>query len=112
MDNQPIDRNIIFGEGFAHDIANLNDPEASLLYRWCIEGKWKLLLTYDGETNRYASSHPRTVKTPQLYDLIRDPNELHNVAADNPQIVQRLSKELTDWYPIRSRKTLPLSAAR
>ena len=112
MDNQPIDREIIFGEGFAHDIANLNDPEASLLYRWCIEGKWKLLLTYDGETNRYASSHPRTVKTPQLYDLIRDPNELHNVAADNPQIVQRLSKELTDWYPIRSRKTLPLSAAR
>lgn len=23
-------------------------PEASLLRRWAIEGKWKLLLTYDG----------------------------------------------------------------
>ncbi|MCH1496930.1 MAG: sulfatase-like hydrolase/transferase [Rubripirellula sp.] len=31
--NQPIDREIIFGEGFAHDIADVNDPEASLLYR-------------------------------------------------------------------------------
>lgn len=33
----PIDRDTIFGEGFAHDIADIDNPEASLLYRWCIE---------------------------------------------------------------------------
>ena len=58
-DGSPINRDTIFGEGFAHDIADLNDPEASLIYRWCIHGKWKLLLTYDGEINRYKTTHPR-----------------------------------------------------
>ena len=38
-----------------------------------IEGKWKLLLTYDGELGRYANVHPRTEKRPQLYDLEADP---------------------------------------
>ncbi|MEL6108882.1 MAG: sulfatase-like hydrolase/transferase, partial [Planctomycetota bacterium] len=42
---QPIDRERIFGESFAHDIADIENPEASLLFRWCIEGQWKLLLT-------------------------------------------------------------------
>jgi uncharacterized sulfatase len=60
----PIERDTIFGEGFAHDIADIHNPEASLLYRWCIQGRWKLLLTYDGEVNRYASSHPREEKRP------------------------------------------------
>ena len=111
-ENQPLERERIFGEGFAHDIADLNDPEASLLYRWCIEGQWKLLLTYDGETNRYASSHPRTIKTPQLYNLLEDPNELENVASENSEIVQHLSDALSDWYPVKTRKTLPLPIAK
>jgi uncharacterized sulfatase len=46
-DGTRITRNAIFGEGFAHDIADIAKPEASLLYRWCIEGPWKLILTYD-----------------------------------------------------------------
>ncbi len=40
-----IKRKAIFGESFAHDIADIENPEASPLFRWCIEGKWKLLLT-------------------------------------------------------------------
>ncbi|MHC4509622.1 MAG: sulfatase family protein, partial [Planctomycetota bacterium] len=61
-DGTRITRSAIFGEGFAHDIADIENPEASLLYRWCIEGPWKLILTYDGEVNRYRSTHPRTEK--------------------------------------------------
>ena len=45
---KPIKRKGIFGESFAHDIADVENPEDSLLFRWTIEGKWKLLLTYDG----------------------------------------------------------------
>ncbi|MEK9864325.1 MAG: sulfatase-like hydrolase/transferase, partial [Verrucomicrobiota bacterium] len=30
----PLARKQLFGEGFAHDIADINKPEASLLYRW------------------------------------------------------------------------------
>ncbi|MCA9249262.1 MAG: sulfatase-like hydrolase/transferase, partial [Planctomycetales bacterium] len=103
--SQPIERQAIFGEGFAHDIADVNDPEASLLYRWCIEGRWKLLLTYDGEVNRYASSHPRTERRPQLYDLLDDPHENANVAGAHPEIVARLAQRIAAWYPVKSRQT-------
>jgi uncharacterized sulfatase len=100
-----IDRDTIFGEGFAHDIADITKPEASLLYRWCIQDKWKLLLTYDGEVNRYASTHPRTEKGPQLFDLSGDPHEESSVAADHPEIVARLAQQIADWYPVTERKT-------
>ncbi|MGI9471133.1 MAG: sulfatase family protein [Rubripirellula sp.] len=99
-----IDREQIFGESFAHDIADIENPEASLLFRWCIAGKWKLLLTYDGETNRYASTHPRAEKRPQLFDLQADPWETKNVAADHPKVVQRLAGAIDQWYPVKERE--------
>lgn len=102
----PIERDIIFGESFAHDIADIENPEASLLFRWAIEGKWKLLLTYDGETNRYASTHPRTEKGPQLFDLIADPTEQDNVAKDHPEVVAELARAIADWYPVKQRNTI------
>ncbi|MCB1227660.1 MAG: sulfatase [Verrucomicrobiales bacterium] len=102
----PVSHDVIFGEGFAHDIADVDNPEASLLYRWAIQGPWKLLLTYDGEVNRYASSHPRTEKRPQLFNLIEDPSEDHNVAKDHPDIVADLAEKIANWYPVRERKVL------
>ncbi len=44
---------------------------------------WKLILSYDGEINRHASSHTYE-KGPQLFDLIADPHEKKNLAEDNP----------------------------
>jgi arylsulfatase A-like enzyme len=102
----PIERERIFGETFAHDIADIEKPEASLLFRWCIEGKWKLLLTYDGEVNRYQSTHPRTEKRPQLFDLLADPAENENLASQNPEVVARLAAEINKWYAVKERKTL------
>jgi len=61
----PTPRQDVFGETFAHDVAELDNPQATLLYRWVIDGRWKLLLTYDGKLDRYASSHPRTEKRPR-----------------------------------------------
>lgn len=105
-DGSQIKRERIFGEGFAHDIADIDKPEASLLYRWCIEGKWKLLLTYDGEVNRYASTHPRLERRPQLFDLLADPSEEKNLAAQEPAVVQRLAKSIEAWYPVKDRRVL------
>lgn len=102
----PITREAIFGESFAHDIADIEKPEASLLFRWYIEGKWKLLLTYDGEVNRYQSTHPRTEKRPQLFDLLADPQEMTNLAAQNPAVVARLAGKIAAWYPLEERKAL------
>jgi uncharacterized sulfatase len=104
-DHAPVTRNTIFGEGFAHDIADIDKPEASLLYRWCIEGPWKLILTYDGEVNRYQSTHPRTERRPQLFNLLADPHEKTNVAAEHPDHVARLAARIAAWYPLRERQT-------
>lgn len=104
-DGRPLGRDTIFGEGFAHDVADIDDPEASLLYRWAIEGRWKLLLTYDGAVGRYASTHPRTERRPQLYDLIADPHETQNLAAQHPDVVARLAAKIDAWWPVRRRHT-------
>ena len=103
---KPIQRNGIFGEGFAHDIADIENPEASLLYRWRIEGNWKLLLTYDGEVNRYQSSHPRTETRPQLFDLSSDPHEKQNVAGQHPEVVADLAAKIAAWWPVEEREVV------
>ncbi len=102
----PIKRPGIFGEGFAHDIADIKTPEASLLYRWRIEGRWKLLLTYDGEVNRYKSSHPRTEKRPQLFDLLKDPHEKKNLAEQHPGVVADLAAKIAAWWSVKERKVI------
>lgn len=103
---QPTPRKEVFGETFAHDVANIDQPEDSLLYRWVVEGKWKLLLTYDGKLGRYASSHPRAEKRPQLFDLLTDPHEDHNLAAQHPEVVARLAARLQEWWPVSQRQVL------
>lgn len=101
-----IDREAIFGESFAHDIADLNEPEASLLYRWCIEVKWKLLLTYDGKVNRYPNLHQRKHPEPFLTDLLADPNESTNLAAQNPEVVKRLAQRIEQNWPLKKAEML------
>lgn len=102
---QPTPRRIVFGETFAHDVVDIEVPEASLVYRWVIEGRWKLLLTYDGAVSkRYASSNPRDERRPQLFDLLADPYENQNLASSNPDRVAQLADQLHQWWPTHRRK--------
>ena len=103
---EPTPREIVFGEGFAHDIADIEKPEASLLYRWTVEGKWKLLLTYDGSVGNYGRVHPRDEKRPQLFDLLADPHEKNNVAKDHPKVVADLAEKIANWWPVKERKVI------
>ena len=98
-----IQRDIIFGDCYAHDIADLDDPEASLLYLWCIQGRWKLILGYDGEVNRYKVMHPQNIPV-QLFDVIADPHEKTNLASNHPEIVTKLKQEIENWYPLKKRQ--------
>jgi uncharacterized sulfatase len=109
VEGTPIEREAVFGEGFAHDIADLEDPEASLLYRWCVEGRWKLILTYDGEVHRYHDRHPRTERGPQLFDLEADPHETTNRAARHPEVVARLAARIAAWWPVQERRTITVT---
>ena len=106
IEGSQIERDTIFGEGFAHDIVDIEDPEKTLLYRWVIQGDWKLLLTYDGIVSSYKTTHPRTEKGPQLFNLAEDPAEKKNLAKDNPEIVAKLVKEIEGWYPVKNAQTI------
>lgn len=99
---KPIDRNTIFGESFAHDIADIYNPEASLLYRWVIQGNMKLLLTYDGIPGKMK--YPPKTFEPQLYDLKKDPFENNNLAKDHPDKVKELTALLNGWYQPKQAK--------
>lgn len=102
----PIARDAIFGEGFAHDMDDLNDPESTLLYRWVIDGKWKLILSYDGKNVSYQKYHEDVLSGPRLYNLLDDEYETKNLASEHPDVVTRLSEKISDWYPVKKRKIL------
>ncbi|HUQ71312.1 MAG TPA: sulfatase-like hydrolase/transferase, partial [Planctomycetaceae bacterium] len=49
------------------------------------DGRWKLLCEYDGSK-------------PQVYDLDQDRGETKNLAAEQPEVVQRLTTAVRDWH--------------
>lgn len=97
-----INRDTLFGECFAHDIADVEKPQASLLYRWVIRGHDKLLLTYDGALGRMK--FPPKSGQAQLFDLKQDPAETVNLAPQRPERVRTLSAALGDWYVANERQ--------
>ena len=95
---EPPVRDAIFGEAFAHDIADVDDPAASLLYRWVIEGRFKLLVRHDGALGRYALVHTGNPDTPRLFDLLADPHETTDLAERYPDVVEHLSWRIRHWW--------------
>lgn len=86
-EEKSIDRNIIFGEAYGHDIVDKDDPEASLAYLWCIEDDWKLILSYDGiiegGNGAYNFTHDFVRAEPvRLYRIVEDPFEKNNLAEE------------------------------
>ena len=99
-----IRRDTIFGEAFAHDIANIHKPEDSLLYRWVIEDEWKLLLSYDGRQGKMK--YPPNETAPRLFNLKNDPYEKNDLAKANPKVVKRLAKKLDGWWSVTERSVV------
>ncbi len=81
-------RDTLYGEIFEHDIVAMDDPAASLMYRWVIEGNYKLI----DPSSRLAG------ESPQLYRLDEDPAEDHDLAGVDPDRVARLTAKLDAWY--------------
>jgi uncharacterized sulfatase len=80
-----LSRDIVFGETFAHDVADIDHPARSLQYRWAIEdARWKLILGAES-------------KSRELYDLNMDPHEKNNVASSKADVVSRLTEKLDAW---------------
>jgi uncharacterized sulfatase len=94
----PLDRNTLFGEGFGHDMPDVNDAVKGRLYRWCIEKQWKLLLSDPGDPGTNPDVKYDTDQ-PQLFDLFLDPAETKNLAPEHPEIVERLKAKIDQWSP-------------
>lgn len=82
------DRNTLFGATFDHDVADIDQPAASLQYRWCRRDHWKLILPHDAS------------QSPELYDLSKDPREETNLASTNPMIVDQLKQQIEAWWSV------------
>lgn len=78
-------RKEIFGECFVHTSIDLNDPAKNLVWRWMIEGRWKIVV-------------PAKAGEVELYDIAADEHEKSDVAAKNQEVVKRLRGKLDAWW--------------
>ncbi len=85
-------RKAIFGEIFSHNAVDIRVPVSSLMYRWSIEGRWKLILPQ-------VSNVPDG--QPELYDLDTDPHETQNLAAAHLDRTATMRTAIGHWWPAR-----------
>ena len=80
-------RSTVYGEIFEHDVVDIDQPAASLQYRWVIEGHWKLILPHSGGDAA-------------LFNLADDPFEMRNLAAERSGLVGRLKQQTNAWWTV------------
>lgn len=88
-------RKRIFGAIFTHDARDLENPTRNLMYRWCIEDRWKLILPH------FPNQEDRP---PELYDLASDPHETVDWSSRRSEVGLKLAREIEAWYPVGSRQ--------
>ncbi|HSH93416.1 MAG TPA: sulfatase [Roseimicrobium sp.] len=83
-------RKTLYGECFTHNSVDLQNPAASLRWRWVIDDQWKLIVPT-------ARNEPDAKI--ELYNLEKDPFELTNLADKESGRVTGLQKKLDGWWP-------------
>jgi uncharacterized sulfatase len=79
----------IFGEQYAHNIADVDHPTRSLQHRWIMDG-WSKLIVPD--------PRHRPDGKPELYDVQTDWWETNDLAAAQPDRVKALTEKLERWW--------------
>ena len=98
-------RKHVFGATFAHTAVNLQQPVANLKYRTVVrEDGWKLVLPYRPNKDvmhmiRGAVADWMRLE-PELYNVLDDPHETDDRAAEMPDLVAELRQALQDWWSV------------
>lgn len=103
--HEPLRRTFLYGESFSHDVADIDNHEVSLQTQWCIEGSWKLIVSYESPADRYSWVHADSERQPQLFNVELDPFEKTNVAAQHPDVVRRLRQHMITTWPVQKSAT-------
>lgn len=82
-------RETVLGECFTHDARDLQNPAASLRWRWLVRGHWKLIV---------PTSQNEPGGQVELYDLQSDPHETQNLTESQPERVAKLRQSLDEWW--------------
>ncbi len=101
LDSQAVAaRGQVYGACFTHTLVDLDDPAQSLLSRWTVRGDWKLIVPVTDAARRADDrTRPESVPTRvELFDVVRDPDEKTNLAAERPQVVAELTRSLDAWW--------------
>lgn len=93
------ERRAIFGDIHLHNAVDVRRPALNLTYRWTVaDSRWKLILP--NPVNLGKETMPKSLSgDPELFDLISDPHEQHNLAEDRPALVEELTGLIDRWWP-------------
>lgn len=91
-------RPTVFVEAYTHDIAELDNPEKSLIAGVVVDGWKKLIVPGSAVPDRIKFAAPTA---PALYDLKTDPMENNDLAGELPEEVRRLSALWEEFWQSR-----------
>lgn len=86
--------------GVTHSIHNMSpgDPDKTLQYLWCVESDWKLIQRFEGlDTTKYRNVHTWDKAPVRLYKIKEDPGETKDLAAEFPEVVERMKRDIANW---------------
>ena len=94
---------LILGALFAHTAVDTHDPIANLKYRYMVrEDGWKLILPYLPNRDVTLMINGAVAEwmrfEPELYNVLEDPHEMRNLAAERPDMVEAMRDELERWW--------------
>ena len=98
-------RKALFGSLSVHTAVDVTKPLANLKYRYVVrEDGWKLILPFVRNRDAALMIDARTADwmrfEPELYNVLADPREERNRAAERPDIVKTLRTALDSWWRV------------
>lgn len=99
-------RTTVFGSLFVHTAVDVTDPVANLKYRYAVRADgWKLVLPFTPNRAATLMIDGRTAEwmrfEPELFNVVKDPREEKDLAAEQPGIVRELRGSIDRWWRVR-----------